>query len=259
MPSLWFLLDPQQNYIRTTVNFNSHVVNVGCPQCHIFGWINPHAERFPEPVVGALIYGGPIFLGIVACGWVMGKCRARWPQLTPMGLIGIAVAFMCVADLLMEMVWVLTGFYTYSGVISQFTLLHGHFYQWPLYEPFMWGPTWATWACIRYFRNDRDQTIVEQGVDRLRGGARARGGVRILASVGMVNTVMFVLFTIPNQWVALLVNSYPQDVQDRSYFTNEMCGPGTDVGCPGRTTPIPVGDNGIRLGPNQQVVVPTDR
>lgn len=258
IPSLWFLLDPQQNYMRTTVNFNSHVVNVGCPQCHAPGWTNPNAQNFPEPLVGMLIYAGPIFLGIVVCTWVMQKAKARWPRLTPLGLIGIAVGLMAVADLFMELAWVLTGFYVYSGVIADGTLFDGKFYQWPLYEPLMWGPTWAAWGCIRYFKNDKGQNIVERGVDQLRVGTKSRTGVRLLASIGMVNTVMFVLFTIPNQWVALKADLYPEDIQNRSYFTNMMCGPGTDNACLDDKNPMPIGNDGVRISPDGELVVPKD-
>jgi hypothetical protein len=255
-PSLWFLMDPQQNYLRTTVNFNSHVVNIGCPQCHVPGWINPHADRFPEPLVGMLIYGGPIFLGAVVCCAIMRRAKRRWPHLGPLGLVGVAVGCMASADLIMELGWVLTGFYTYGGVIKQFTVFHGHFWQWPLYEPLMWGPTWAGFACIRYFKDDKGRSLAERGVDQIRTTPSKQAGLRLLAMVGALNTTMFILFALPNQWVAVLVNSYPSDVQSRSYFTNMMCGPGTDTACPGENVPIPMGNNSIRLGPDHEIVRP---
>jgi hypothetical protein len=49
---------------------------------------------------------------------------------------------------------------------------------------------------------------------------------------------------VPNVWIALHSSVWPQDVQQRSYFTDRLCGAGTDRACPGPAVPNVRNDNG---------------
>jgi hypothetical protein len=57
-------------------------------------------------------------------------------------------------------------------------------------------------------------------------------------------------------WTSSHTSSYPADVQKRSYFTDGICGAGTDTACSGPNVPIPVGNSSARVGPNGTLTVP---
>ncbi len=55
-------------------------------------------------------------------------------------------------------------------------------------------------------------------------------------------------------WFSTHVDFFPAEVIDRSYFTNAMCGPGTDYACPGPTVPISVGPDSAHATPDGRFV-----
>jgi hypothetical protein len=97
---------------------------------------------------------------------------------------------------------------------------------------------WTGWACLRYFRNDRGETIAECGLDRLHLSQKGRLGVRFLALVGACNVVIFATYNLPMALAGLYSDPWPTDITSRSYFTNGICGPGTTYACPGPEVPI---------------------
>ena len=44
---------------------------------------------------------------------------------------------------------------------------------------------------------------------------------------------MFVGYNIPNTVIGMNSTEWPEDLQERSYFTNYLCGDGTPRSCPG--------------------------
>jgi Acyl-CoA dehydrogenase, N-terminal domain len=75
-------------------------------------------------------------------------------------------------------------------------------------------------------------------------------GLRFLALVGIMNSIMFIFFSIPHQWFSTHADYFPHDVVDKSWFTNQMCGIGTDYACPGPRVPIPVGPDSGHATPS---------
>jgi hypothetical protein len=54
---------------------------------------------------------------------------------------------------------------------------------------------------------------------------------------------MFVCYVLPNLFLGLHTQEWPADVQSRSYFTDYLCGQGTDRACPGPAVPNLRNDN----------------
>jgi hypothetical protein len=131
------------------------------------------------------------------------------------------------------------GFYQLGGSISWLTLFRGHYYQFPIYEAFFMSAIWTGWASLRYFRNDRGQTLTDRGIEQLRVNGGRRTGVRFLALVGAFNLVFVLFYNIPIQFFALHADSWPTDITTRSYMTNGICGDGTEYACSGADIPIP--------------------
>jgi hypothetical protein len=147
------------------------------------------------------------------------------------------------------------GIVSYPGAISWLTINHGHYYQYPVYEGVMGGVFFASYACLRYFKNDKGQSVAERGIDEVKVTQKKKSGLRVLALVGIVNTLMLILFSIPVQFFALHADPWPQDVVKRSYLTDGFCGPGTTYACPGPAIPIPRPDS-AHVSTDGKLVVP---
>jgi hypothetical protein len=151
---------------------------------------------------------------------------------------------------------VVLGVYTYAGVKPGFTLFAGHYYQFPIYEPILWGAAWAAPAVLIYFRDDRGNTAVERGIETLHAGEGRRVGIRVLALGAFLN-VAFLAYNLVFGLVPLQPGfKWTQDVVNRSYLRGELCGPGTTFACPGGDLPLPRGDRGSHVDPNGRLIVP---
>lgn len=170
-------------------------------------------------------------------------------------MVGLCWGLMFAADFLMEIPWTRMGMYTYPGTIPSLTLSSGHYYQLPIYEPLFWGSAWTAFACLRYFKNDRGETLAERGISSLKGGAGRKLFIRYLAFVGAGFMAFGLLYDIPTLLVSMKVGPWPTDVQQRSYLTDGLCGPDTDYACPGPNVPIPRTDS-AHLDPRGELVIP---
>ena len=171
---LMFFQDPLLNYFNTWCTYNTWLFNRGSWSSHIPGWVSPEepGRQVAEPLLtNAPGYAyGVLLITIVGC-WVMRKVKARWPNISNLRLIGVTYAFTFVLDFVMEACLLLpTGLFTYPGAIQSVSFNAGHYYQWPVYEGLMWGGVQAGLCCLRYFTDDRGRTVVERGLDHVRGG-----------------------------------------------------------------------------------------
>jgi hypothetical protein len=158
-------------------------------------------------------------------------------------LLTYAAAF--VADFVMEAGFMLPfGLYTYPGSIRSVTVFAGTYHQWPIYEGLMWGGVMTALTCLRYFTDDRGRTVVERGLDQVRGGFAKQQLVRFLAIFAAVSGCFFFFYNIPAQWIGMHSDPWPADHLKRSYFNGGICGDGTDVPCPDPTLPIPTKRSG---------------
>lgn len=244
------------NYFVPWFTYNSEFINFGAWNPHIIGWVSPNARYTAEPIIFSLpayLYFNVGFM-IIGCK-IMQRAKARWPQLTPLKLIGICAACMFLFDVMIEPLWLRLGFYSYAGAISWMTIFHGHYYQFPLAEGVMISAVLTGFACIRYFKNDKGETMGERGLDQLRISGAKRTWVRFLALTGIVNVAFAVLYCVPAAWLGMYASPWPQDIQKRSYLTNKLCGPGTAYACPGPGLPVNR-PNSVHLSPDGKTIVP---
>ena len=233
--------DMLMNYSQNWITQNATMpLQWGSWNAEIPGWLAPKGERIVESV--AMI--GPVYLYVLAGGmilgcWAMRKAQQRWPQLGTVGLLAVGYGFFVLVDFVTEMSGARLGLFAYPGAIRSVSLFAGKHYQFPLYEPFAFAVTLALMAGVRYFKNDKGQTVAERGIDELRLRPKGRGVVRGLAFVGIINALYLFTYMVPVQWFALHADPWPEDILRRSYFTNQLCGPGTTYRCPGPDTPIP--------------------
>ncbi len=230
--------DPMINYSQAAGTYNAHLLNFGSWTTKIPGWLSPNGQLLPEPVIWTTTaYMTAVFGAVVMSNIVMRKAKERFPGLGTVGLIAVCLGFFLVFDLLVELVWVRTGIYFYPGAIRSLSIFPGRYYQFPVYEVFLFGGSWAAWGCLRYFRDDKGRTVAERGIDDMRATPRQKTWLRFLALVGIVN-VLYLWCNVGWQLFALHADAWPKDITSRSYMTDGLCGPGTTYACPGPDVPI---------------------
>lgn len=247
--------DPILNIFQPWFNYNGYFINWGTWLAEMPFRVVPRPQFLVEPLVmDAPTYIWLVFGMAVVGSVIMRQAKTRWPQLGTFGVIAVCFVTFVVFDFIFEPPFMLLGLWVYPGSIKSMTLFHGHYYQFPLYEPLIASMWWTAFASIRYFKNDRGQTLMERGIEHIRGGERKRTGLRMLACVGIVN-VAFLAYNIPAAFLGLYADEWPEDIVKRAYFTTGYCGPTTAFACPGPDVPIHR-PGSAHVGPDGELVVP---
>lgn len=245
--ALFFFQDPFLNYVNTWCTYNTWLWNRGSWSSHVPGWVSPEepGRQVAEPLlINATGYGMVMFFAIAGC-WLMRRMKNRWPGMSNLKLMLATYAAAIVLDFGLEAGFMLPfGLYTYPGAIRSVSVFADTYHQWPVYEGLMWGGVMTALACLRFFTDDRGRTIVERGLDQVRGGFAKQQFIRFLAIFAFTSSAFFFLYNVPAQWFALHSDPWPADHQKRSYFNGGICGDGSDSPCPDPILPIPTKRSG---------------
>ena len=256
---LWSFQDAFVNYTVNQFQYNAAFVNIGSWYSWIPGWMAPRSHYLAEPIlfVGGL-YVWLFAVGLIALNYVMRRAKRRWPAIGKLGLFLIAFSMAAALDFIFEFIWLQQNLYSYGAHIDAVTLFPSKQYAFPMYEPFLWGITWGTYACLRYFRDDRGQLFVERGVETINASPKGKQGLRFLALLGAVNLTMLMLYALPYNWIGLEASGIPNSVLSKSYLTSGVCGIGTTFACaPSNQLPVTVKSSQIRFTPHGRLVAPT--
>ncbi len=256
---LMFFQDPLLNYFNTWSTYNTWMWNRGSWVQDIPGW-QSHGEpgrMMAEPLLmNAPGYSFGVLLCTILGCWVMRKVKARWPNISNLRLIGVVAVWGFIFDFVIEGLFLMPmGLFTYPGAIQSLSINAGTYYQWPVYEGLMWGGVQAGLCCLRYFTDDRGRTVVERGLDHVRGGFVKQQLTRFLAIFAAVSALFFVFYNLPVQWFAMHAEPWPEDLQKRSYFMMGICGDGTDRLCPDPSIPMHRNGSGY-INPDGELVLP---
>jgi len=254
----WFQ-DPLANYGGAVFTYNSELINMGSWLNEVPGAVTPGkpGAQLSEPVWTGAIYPGVIFLVAIMGTWFMRKVKARRPQISKLGLVGCAFVFLALFDLVLEgFILMPLGAYTYAGAPDWASINDAHYYKFTMFEAVGFGAVWTTWASLRYFKDDKGNTLVERGIEKLDIGELRKAGLRFLALGAFITVTMIVCVNIPYFWQSTHMSEYPRDVQKRSYFTQGMCGEGTNTACFGEALPSVRGNKAARVGPDGTLQVP---
>lgn len=247
--------DPLYAYSQVSYSYHPAFVNISSWGGSIPGYLMPNADGIPYPIF-AIIFAYPVtWLGMAMFGaWLMRKAKERWPSIGKAGLIGICFAAMVFVDIPAELIMVRFGFYTFPGAIEGWTIFFGHYYQFPLYEALTFPIPLTLFAALYYFRNDKGETLVERGLDRVKVHGWRRTGIRFLALLGVANVIWLLGYNIPSIIINLHQSNWPKDFET-SYLNPGLCGPGTEYACPGPEIPINR-PNSIHIDPDGNAVMP---
>ena len=246
--------DPLANYGQWFSTYNTYFLDVGSWAGNFPTWVAPNGHLFAEPIIWeAPAYIWAMFGACVLSNWLIRKIKARRPRMGTAEIIAGTFVFFVVFDVLIELVWMRTGLYVYGGAMGP-TLFRGHYYQFPLIETLLFSTLLTSIACLRYFRDDKGLTFAERGADKLKMSSRRKAGVRLLALVGVCNLIFMVGVVIPYALASLHAQPWPKDIQERSYFLNGLCGPGTSYHCSDPNVPIPRGERSLHVNPAGKLV-----
>jgi uncharacterized membrane protein len=236
-----FFQDPMMNYTSATLLYNAYMVNLGTWTLGSMpGWTSPHGNNLPEPLL--LIITGYTIIGYSLCFPVLAllkKIKAWRPRTTKVGLAVIGILILIALDTFFESLLLRTGVYAYAGGIRAITLFAGQTYQFPMSEGLCYGGlTIGATLVLLLFRDDNGQTFVERGLERLQLGRTSRQWLKFLALFGYVQFSMFIVFTIPMQWLATHSGPFPAGYP--SYMINGLCTYGVHADqCPGPSVLMP--------------------
>lgn len=237
---LIYWMDPYGNAIVPQFTYNSWLTNRGSWLNDTPGVIMANGHMIPEP----FLLTGPLYLWcifgvVVVANKLMKRAENRFPQMGTFGLIGLTIGCFILWDLFWELTFIRIGYWTYPTTPHFGTIFADSWYRIHLSEPVCWGTAWALFSCLRYFKNDKGQTLAERGIDKVAAGDKKKQALRFFALYGVVNVIFVLAYVIPTNFIAMNGDTWPQDTLKRSYFTNGICGDGTDYACPGQGVPIP--------------------
>ena len=224
--ALSYFQDPLFNYSGTWLTYNSWMPNWGSWLSVIPGSLAPHhpGAQFAESPLWVLPLFTYVLLPVsILIGAVMAKVKRRWPGASQPRQFLAGWAFASVFTLILEAAILMPiGFYTYAGADPGLSVEPSHYFKYPVYEAIVWGLLWTVWASLRYYRNDRGETLAERGIEQLHAGPRAKTSIRFLAVFGAVSVAFLCVYNVPAQYFALHRSPFPRDVQTRSYFLDGM-------------------------------------
>lgn len=262
--TMWFQ-DPLSGYFGNWFTYNAWQVNYGSWTNSIPGWLGygTPGHMVIEPVLTIpALYVYFHFLGAVLGCVIMRRVQRRFPGGGRVVQLAACFVVLALFDVFFEVLWMpLTGMYAYPGSHGPH-LFPGTFHQYPLHEAVFAAADLTFFAYVRNFLNDRGESIADRGIDGVKSSALRKNALRAFAMIGVVQVGFFVTFSMGSLWIGAHASSWPEDLQKRSYFTDGICGAGTDRVCPGPNVPLIRNDNSaggggsIRLGPLGKAIVP---
>ena len=198
------------DFLRYWSTYNSIVINRGSWYNYTFLWSaapNPATHFVEAPFYDLTIY--PVFgLALIWFCFLLRRIKRRWPHMGTARLFAILLGFCMLLDVAVEDLWMRGGLYTYAGSPNNWTtLFRGHYYQFPLIEPLALGLLLTAMAAVRYFRNDKGESIFERKVDDMLVGRKRKNWYPIS---GTRRRLQYAVFGVRSLYRRLCVSCWRQ-------------------------------------------------
>jgi hypothetical protein len=229
-------MDPLGSWIQPQFFFNAYYINFVSWVEQIPGWYSPNG-RFQADLIFVEfpLYCCLVVVAARGCAF-MQWMRRRRPQTSTVTLALANWALVTCFIMVFEEILILRTGVAVWEQIPPVTIFAGTRYQMSLLpDPVFWGGVMVFMAYLRFSRNDRGQSLVESGLDRVPGGTGRRALVSTLAVIGAVSTAM--LLSTVLAIVASLYSRTPDNLP--SYILHGMCGDASSQPCPNPGVPIP--------------------
>jgi uncharacterized membrane protein YhdT len=230
--------DASSAYFHNWFTYNSYLLNMGNPATGLPGWQAYHApgENIAWPILFFPLLYGIVFVALPVLGCaIMRRASYRWPRLPKVGLMAICFVSMAVVSVILEgQIFMRLGLYLETG--WSFEFLDSEYSHNPLRNILLFGVLFTGLSSLRFFRNDRGQTLVERGAERVGAATSPKllvmrflavlTGVQLIIGLGYHLPMALTTLVWPDaKWHAVMV--------DNSYLNNGLCGAGTPRTCPG--------------------------
>ncbi|MFE3000547.1 spirocyclase AveC family protein [Nocardia sp. NPDC059246] len=224
--------DPMVNWMQPNFMYSSQWLNLNTWTGYAPGVVNPTASQMPQPVFIMFIYPFGLLAFAMVLNAAMSWAKRVRPQISNLALLAFSYAFGTVLGMVLEAPAFLSHLWALPGAPNTFALFgNGHRYPWAEY--LTTGVVFTTFACVRFFKNDKGQTVVERGVEGF--GTGWRTAVRILSTTAIFAMSMWVLLLVQIP-AGLHSSPYPADYP--GHLINDLCSvrpdqPTTYGPCPG--------------------------
>jgi hypothetical protein len=229
--------DASSAYFHNWFTYNAYLLNMGNPATSLPGWqaYSAPGETIAWPILFFPMLYAIVFVALPTLGcWVMRVVRRRWPGMPKVGLMAVCYLAMLIVSVILEgQLFMRLGLYLETGwSISALDSTYSHN---PLRNILCFGVLFTGLSSLRFFKNDRGQTLVERGGDRLGSSGGTLLAMRFLAVLAAVQVIIGLGYHLP---MALTTLASPDarwhDVMaDNSYLNDQICGVGTPRTCPG--------------------------
>jgi hypothetical protein len=209
--------DPMVNWMQPNFMYSSQWLNLNTWVAQAPGVVNPTAGLMPQPVFIMFIYPFGLLGFSIILNHGMRVVQRRFPQISTVALLAVAYAYGLFLGFCLEAPIFLFNLWGLPGAPASLSLFaNGQRYAWAEY--LTTGIVFTTLAAVRYFRNDKGQTIVERGLESFTPAGR--GAVSILATVAVFAMSMWALLLVQIP-AGLHSSPYPTDYP--AHLINGLC------------------------------------
>jgi hypothetical protein len=229
--------DPFGIYIAPWWSYSSHFTNFGNWISQVPGAVSPNAHLVPEPITAistmyVWLVGVPILIILATMRW----WKQRYPESGAASIFFVGIFTGFIYDVIVEGAGCQVGIWAFTGAIQKWSIFGGHWNQYPLYEMVFWGGWCGLAANVMYWTNDKGQTFVERGLEKLKASPLAKGWIRYFAILGFFQVIYLCAYNIPIQFFA--INGDPMPADTPAHLRGTVCGEGTSYACPGPGIPL---------------------
>ncbi|CDO90177.1 spirocyclase AveC family protein [Mycobacterium triplex] len=224
--------DPMVNWMQPNFMYSSQWLNLNTWVAQAPGVVNPTAGLMPQPVFIMFIYPFGLLGFSIILNHGMRVVHRRVPQISTVALLAFAYAYGLLLGFCLEAPIFLFNLWGLPGAPASFSLFaNGQRYAWAEY--LTTGIVFTALAAVRYFRNDKGQTIAERGLESFTPAARS--AVAVFATVAMFAMSMWVLLLVQIP-AGLHASPYPTNYP--AHLINGLC---NIPGNPNSTAPTAYG------------------
>jgi Spirocyclase AveC-like len=246
--------DPMVNWMQPNFMYSSQWLNLNTWVANAPGVVNPTGSLMPQPVFIMLIYPFGLLGFAMILNHAMAGMRRRFPRIGNLELLAFTYAFGWVLGFSLEAPMFLFNLWGLPGAPAGMSFFSNeHRFAWAEY--LTTAIVFTTFAAVRFFRNDKGQTIGERGLDGLRPAART--AVSIFATVAIFAMSMWALLVVQ---IPAGLHSSPYPAGYPAHLINGLCNiPGNPHSTqPTAYGPCP-GSPGFRMPVNNTFVPGTGR
>lgn len=209
--------DPMVDWMQPNFMYSSQWLNLNTWVSNAPGVINPTAHLMPQPVFIMLIYPFGLLGFAMILNHGMRDMQRRFPRIGHLELIaftyayGFGIGFALEAPMFLANLWGLPGA---PAALSFFG--NNHRFAWAEY--ITTAIVFTTFAAVRFFRNDKGQTIGERGLDNF--GVAARTSISVFATIAMFAMSMWALLLVQ---IPAGLHSSPYPAGYPAHLINGLC------------------------------------